>query len=803
MKTKKNIILFYLIITVISLQATPNTQVRQKISMNEDWKFSLSDNPQFRDSAYNDASWRVLNLPHDWSIEGEIDKAIGGSGGFFPIGIGWYRKSFFLPETMKNKQLVIQFDGIYMNSEVWINGHFLGRHPFGFTTLQYDLTEYIHSGANEINTIAVRVDNSLKESTRWYTGSGIYRNTWLIATNFVHFQNYKGIFVTTPGANVAKATVKINYNFATNFFTSEAMQKWKKDVYAKKVPVTKNVTIRSTIIEKGGKIVAQVESQKECLDFQAGHLVEQQIEVPQPKLWSINSPTMYILKSELIVDGQVLDDQITSFGIRKLEFIPNKGMFVNGKMEKLKGVCVHQDVGSFGVAVPIPVWHQRLMKLKEIGCNAVRTSHHPFAPEFYDLCDSIGMYVMDECFDEWTRGWPYNYTENNQGKAANDYHLYFDQWSETDLRAMLQRDRNHPSIVMYSIGNEVPDQNNDDGYKIAQKLVAICHQEDNTRPVTSGCDQYMTATKNGFLDALDILGYNYIDRHFNEEMYGPEHTKRPDKLCIGTETHKTTPNFIAYRDNDYVIGGFIWIGLDYFGETRRYPQRGWTGGIIDIAGLEKPEYFLFKSFWSEKPTVRIAIEQKQKGIPEIISKWNWKTNDSLIVNVYSNCDQVELFLNNKSVGKKTVNKNEYFAAWPIIYKAGTLKAVGYKSGKKVTEDVIVTAGEATGLVAKITKNNLLANGNDMSLIEINLVDKNGNPVHDADNTVTVKVTGAGSFAGLDTGDMLYTGVYKTNVRKAHQGRLMLSVKSSTVPGKIFVELKSDKIDSLKLQLQTY
>jgi len=224
---------------------------------------------------------------------------------------------------------------------------------------------------------------------------------------------------------------------------------------------------------------------------------------------------------------------------------------------------------------------------------------------------------------------------------------------------------------------------------------------------------------------------------------------------------------------------------------------------IKISIRVKPEYFLFKSFWSEKPTVRIAIEQKQKGIPEIISKWNWKTNDSLIVNVYSNCDQVELFLNNKSVGKKTVNKNEYFAAWPIIYKAGTLKAVGYKSGKKVTEDVIVTAGEATGLVAKITKNNLLANGNDMSLIEINLVDKNGNPVHDADNTVTVKVTGAGSFAGLDTGDMLYTGVYKTNVRKAHQGRLMLSVKSSTVPGKIFVELKSDKIDSLKLQLQTY
>ena len=797
---RSTIKLLFLLFIPCSIFANTSTLVRQKVSMNDDWKFTLNDNPQFRDSAYNDASWRLLKLPHDWSIEGEIDKSIGGSGGFFPIGIGWYRKTFVLPETMKNKQLVIQFDGIYMNSEVWINGYFLGRHPYGFTTLQYDLTDYIHSGTNEINTIAVRVDNSLKESTRWYTGSGIYRNTWLIATNFVHFNYYKGVYINTPVVNSAKATVQINYDFATNFFTSEAMQKWKNNVYAKREPVTKNVTIRSTIIDKSGKIVAQVESQKECTDFQAGHSVNQVIEVSQPKLWSINSPNLYSLKSELIVDGKVLDDQITSFGIRKLEYIPNKGMFVNGKPEKLKGVCVHQDLGSFGVAVPIPVWHQRLMKLKELGCNAVRTSHHPFAPEFYDLCDSIGMYVMDECFDEWTRGWPYNYTENNQGKATNGYHLYFNQWSETDLRAMLQRDRNHPSIIMYSIGNEIPDQNNDDGYKIAQKLVAICHQEDNTRPITSGCDQYMTATNNGFLDALDISGYNYIDRNFQKEMYGPEHAKRPDKLCIGTETSKTTRNFIAYRDNDYVIGAFIWVGLDYFGEANRYPQRGWTSGIIDIAGLDKPECYLYKSFWSEKPTVRIAVEPKEKGSSKIVSKWNWKMADSLIVNVYSNCEQVELFLNKKSLGKKAINKNEYFAAWPIIYKVGILKAVGYKSGKKVTEDIIKTAGEVNGMVAKITKNTLLADGNDMSLIEITLIDKKGNPVYDADNTVAVKVTGAGSFAGLDTGDMFYTGNYKTNVRKAHQGRLMLSVKSAETGGKIFVELTSEKLETLKIEL---
>ena len=796
-------ILFFLLVAVrLSLSAVPESEVRQKVSFNKDWKFTLGDHPQFRDSAYNDASWRLLDLPHDWSIEGEIDKSIGGSGGFFPIGIGWYRKSFKLPESMKNKQLVIQFDGIYMNSEVWINGHFLGRHPYGFTTLQYDLTDYILSGENEINTIAIRVDNSLKESTRWYTGSGIYRNTWLIATNFVHFHNYKGVYVTTPEVSAVKATVKINYDFATNFFTSEAMQKWKKNVYAKQDTVTKTVTIRSTIFDKSGKIVAQVESRKECSHFQAGHLVDQQIEVHQPKLWSIESPNLYSLKSELVVDGKVFDDQITSFGIRKLEYIPTKGMFVNGKMEKLKGVCVHQDVGSFGVAVPIPVWHQRLMKLKEMGCNSVRTSHHPFAPEFYDLCDSIGLYVMDECFDEWTRGWPYNYTENNQGKAPNGYHLYFDQWSDTDLKAMLQRDRNHPSIIMYSIGNEIPDQNNAEGYKIAQQLVAICHQEDNTRPVTSGCDQYMTATNNGFMDALDISGYNYIDRNFKEKMYEPEHTKRPDKLCIGTETSKTTRNFIAYRDNDYVVGGFIWVGMDYFGESDNYPQRGWTGGLLDIAGFEKPEYYLYKSFWNNKPTVHIAVEQKEKGKRKVESKWNLETTDSLVVKVYSNCDQVELFLNNKSLGKKVIDKNAYLGTWPVNFKSGTLKAIGYKANKKVAEYVLKTASEAARMVAKPTKNLLMADGNDMSLIEITLVDKNGNPVYDADNTVSVNVTGNGSLAGLDTGEQFYTGVFKTNIRKAHNGKLLLTIKSTDIHGQIFLEFKSDKIESLKLQLQT-
>jgi beta-galactosidase len=345
MRTYK-VIIFTIFISIQNwaLSALPTTQVRQKVSINKDWKFTLNDNPQFRDSAYKDTSWRTLNLPHDWSIESALDKSIGGSGGFFPIGIGWYRKTFTLPEAMKDKQLILQFDGIYMNSEVWINGQFLGRHPYGFTMLQYDLTDFIKSGKGEFNTIAVRVDNSEKESTRWYTGSGIYRNVWLIATNFEHFNNYKGVYITTPEATPEKATVNVNYDFASNFFSSEAMKQWKKNVYAKQEPITKKLVIRSIIVDKNGIEIAKTESPMESGQFEASHLLNQQIEVNQPKLWSINSPIIYYLKSEIIVDGQVVDDQVTSFGIRKLEFNPHKGMFVNGKMEKLKGVCIHQDV---------------------------------------------------------------------------------------------------------------------------------------------------------------------------------------------------------------------------------------------------------------------------------------------------------------------------------------------------------------------------------------------------------------------------------------------------------------------------
>jgi beta-galactosidase len=404
MLTRKIVVIILFFLLKSTLGVAQNTQAREKLLFNSDWRFALNDNPQFRNTDYVDTSWRVLTLPHDWSIEGDCMESRGGAGGFFPIGVGWYRKTFVLPESMKQKQVIVQFDGVYMNSEVWINGHFLGRYPYGFTTFQYDLTEYLKQGTGEKNTLAVRVDNSLIESTRWYTGSGIYRNVWLVATHFVHFNNYKGVYITTPEVSDDKAMVDINYDFAVNFFTQpHDLNQWIEEIWnSKSAIVTKQVLIRSTIIDDKGNKVADTETKMSCADYHPSYKLKQQIKVDQPKLWSSQTPAMYYLKSEIVVDGQIIDDQLTSFGIRKLEYIPGKGMFVNGKPEKLKGVCLHQDAGSFGVAVPIQVWRYRLLKLKEAGCNAVRTSHHPFAPEFYDLCDTLGMYVIDEAFDEWT-----------------------------------------------------------------------------------------------------------------------------------------------------------------------------------------------------------------------------------------------------------------------------------------------------------------------------------------------------------------------------------------------------------------
>jgi beta-galactosidase len=767
--------------------AEPAANPREIIPFDEGWRFWLGDDPAAKQHDFDDIRWRTLNVPHDWSIESPINPPPGGerNGGYFTHGIGWYRKSFTSPPDSV-KKVVIEFDAIYMNSEVWINGQFLGRRPYGFLGFRYDLTEYLNKDGS-LNVLAVRVDDSSEPSLRWYAGSGIYRHVRLITTGYTHFRLDGGISITTPEVSSEQAVVKADYIIDAHFFTDQEQQAWAKDVWKAK-PESRDVTLRSSVLTPDGKIVASTESKLALQSMHPGQLATQQVTVPMPRLWSDHTPELYQLRSTLMLEGRTLDETVTTFGIRSLEFDPDRGLFVNGKSTKLKGVCLHQDAGSFGNAVPTAIWAYRLGLLKEMGCNAIRPSHHPFAPEFYGLCDQLGFYVFDEAFDEWTRDWPYNFAENARGKAKFGYHLYFNQWYETDLRTMLRRDRNHPSVILYSIGNEVPNQLDDDGWKLAQKLITICHEEDPTRPATAACDQSHVSSRNGFMDVLDIAGYNYIDRLYGDSTYAPDRKRFPHRLCLGTETSSQIHYWLGVRDNDYVIGDFIWTGIDYLGETESFPNRGNSSGFIDLAGGKKARFYQRAAYWRDNPVLQLFVLTGEKpknawhSTPALL-KWNWPANAQVTVRAATNCDEIELFLNDRSLGRKAVSHDVYACDWNVNYKPGMLKAVGYRKGRQVATSKLLTTGTATKL--QITPLPLPI-ASDLILYEITVSDKAGLKVIDATAAITVRVEGGGQLVALDNGELDFGGPFKTDTRNAYQGRILVTVQRTAPAGEIRV-----------------
>jgi beta-galactosidase len=776
--------------------AEPVSRPRETIPLDAGWRFQLGDEPRAAQPSFDDTSWRTLDVPHDWSIEGPLNQPPEGesNGGFFTHGIGWYRRSFTLPATTSGKKVVIEFDGVYMNSEVWINGNLLGRRPYGFIGFRYDLTEFLKTDGAP-NVLAVRVDDSAEPSLRWYAGSGIYRHVRLIATGYTHFRLDGGIRVTTPQVSAERAIVETDAIIDAHFFTEAERQAWVKDAWKVK-PVKRELVLHSTVLAPDGTAVASTESKLILESMQAGQRATQWLPVPQPRLWSDRTPELFQLRCTLSLDGCTLDETTTTFGIRQLTFDSDRGLLVNGQPTKLKGVCLHQDAGSFGNAVPTAVWAWRLARLKEMGCNAIRPSHHPFAPEFYDLCDQLGFYVFDEAFDEWgDRDWTHNYTENPRGKAKFGYHLYFHQWHETDLRAMLRRDRNHPCVVLYSIGNEIPDQFNADGWRMAKKLVAICHEEDPTRLATSACDQSRVSSRNGFMDQLDLAGYNYIDRLYNEKTYAPERERFPRRLCLGTETSARVHNWLGVRDNDFVIGEFIWTGIDYLGEAHQFPRRGSDSGFLDLAGGRKPGFYQRAAYWRDDPVLQISVLTGEKAENEwrpapAFFKWNWPAGTQLTVRTATNCDEVELLLNDRSLGRHAVSHDVYASDWTVPFAPGALTAVGYRAGQKVATSEIRTAGVPARLQIKPLPSPVAS---DLSIFEITVVDAAGLTVTDATPVVTAQVEGAGRLIGLDTGDLNYGGLFKVDTRDAYQGRLLATVQSTAPTGEIRLTVSAPKL----------
>ncbi|HEY4323544.1 MAG TPA: glycoside hydrolase family 2 TIM barrel-domain containing protein [Mucilaginibacter sp.] len=773
---------------------------RYHLLMDRDWKFFLDDDKNASEVSFNDNTWRKLDLPHDWSIEGEFkkDEPTGGGGGYLPTGIGWYRKQFTLPLSVRGKQVSIQFDGVYMNSEVWINGHYLGKRPNGYISFVYDLTPYLASGKN---TIAVRVDNSKQPNSRWYSGSGIYRHVWLNITNPLHIAQW-GTYITTPAVSTTSATVSIKTKIENNGQNIG------------------NATLLSTIVDENGNEVASAKTPI-SLNAKASKEFEQSIQVTSPALWSVETPHLYTLHSTILSGKKVVDEFQSNFGIRKLEYSSVKGFLLNDKHVKMNGVCLHHDGGCVGAAVPIKIWEERLNLLKKMGCNAIRTSHNPTAPEFLDLCDKMGFLVMDEAFDAW-----------ESGKVKNDYHLYFDEWSQIDVTDQIHRDRNHPSVVLWSAGNEVPDQTKDKGIQLIKDLLATFHKEDPTRPVTTANDDIAAdngSTKLEFMEAEDIVGYNYVDRwHERRELfYSIDHADYPNWKMIGTEddavrnapeyslgknANTVTPNYLGgmiraeqlwkyVAVHDYVIGDFMWTGIDYLGEAR-WPGKGSSSGEIDITGLPKDGYYFYQSQWTSNPVLHL------------LPHWNWQGREGQIIPVlaYTNCDTVELFVNGKSYGIKmqefprqgnsgawnkyakpyvNISTADLHLSWDVAYQPGTLKAVGRKNGKQIIVEEIHTAGKPVALQLTTDSSRINADGEDVALIHVTVVDANGNVVPDAVNNIQFAVTGTGKLIGVDNGNQLDDSSFKLNSRKAYNGRAYAVIQTDGKPGVIKLTVQSD------------
>ena len=765
------------------------------LNFNDDWYFYLGEIPGFYVPDFDDTDWRVLDVPHDWSVEGQFskDNASASSGGYLPTGIGCYRKTFVLPKGSEGKRIKIRFDGVYMNSSVYVNGVYLGNRPYGFSTFEYDLTPHLKYNGGT-NVIAVKVDNSLLNNSRWYTGSGINRNVHLFITEQQHFKSFATFFRTasiSDGIARLKVDCEIisnNYEESKGIRFQRFPEDWEK--------VIKNAEIKVLLKDNDGGIVNTSTDRRELSDY-TSIKTSLEFEVRNPILWSDKNPYLYTLELQLWIEGRLIDTERQKVGIRTIEFNNTEGMLVNGKKVIVKGVCLHKCAGSFGTAVPKDVWRYRLEKLKEMGCNAIRT-HGPVDPVFIDVCDEMGFYMMSEAFDEWNNTWQYGWSEDPAGKLTNTYHKFFNQWAETDLKDMVKRDRNHSSVIMYSVGNEVPDQRYANGVKTLKKLINWAKEEDDTRMVTATCDWAPWANASGFLDSMDIAGYNYPDRYFKEH-YREEHASYPDRILLGAENYETLENWLAVRDNPYVVGLFLWVGIDYLGESLNWPRRGWEWGLIDIASFEKTMYYYWQAFWSEKPMVHIAVNKKEKDTFQwrcynVASHWNFNPGDVDTVFVYSNTEKVELFQNGKSLGVKKVNPDTYQAIYIIDYKKGELSAKAYKQKETVASHTLKTAGEPKQLSLKNERKSTTENKDGLIFLTLEVQDEKGTRCPFADNEITVEVSGKGELIGFDSGNQFSHELYKQNVRKAYQGRLLLTIRH-TGTGKIKVACKTDGIIS--------
>ena len=801
-----------------SAAANTAKSASRRISFDAGWKFSRGDFAGVTEPKFDDQAWQTVDLPHDWSIAGPYDEAAacGGSGGYLPTGIGWYRKSFALPPAGAGRQVSVLFDGIYQRSEVWINGQPLGLRPYGYICLAYDLTPHLHSDGRS-NLLSVRVDNSLQPNSRWYSGSGITRHAWLLTTGAVHIALH-GVCVRSSEISRQSATVQISTRVVNASAHAAAC------------------TLEVAVLDAIGTRIASSFAQAR-IPATEDYRFAQSMVVMSPRLWGVSDPQLYSLVATVHAAGHPIDQVTTTFGIRDARFDADRGFLLNGERVKLNGVCLHNDGGAVGAAVPERIWERRLALLKAMGCNAIRTSHNPAAPEFLDLCDAMGLLVMDEAFDEW-----------RQPKLQTPdygYHRYFDEWSARDLSDMIERDRNHPAVVIWSAGNEVPDQTDSRGPETLQALVDILHAADPPRPVTVGCDNIAAeprATPAEFLARLDVVGYNYVDRwrERREQFYAPDRHDFPQRRFVGTESEamggirgmyrpgddapvfgeRTSNRRIAVEQlqkfvqtYDYVSGDFIWTGIDYLGEAR-WPAKLAASGVLDTCGFPKDGYYFYQSLWSDKPVLHL------------FPHWNWSGSEGQAITVmcYTNCDTVELFLDGKSLGIKGYafprpgmlgkygsyppraralqTTADLHLAWDVPYAPGVLKAVGIRGSEVAATCEVRTTGAAAAIRLNADRTRLRADARDVAHVQVEITDAAGLRVPTANDDIAFELSGNGRIIGVDNGQPDSHESYQAPARRAFNGLALVLIQTTVRAGDISLRASAPSLAGSQINIVT-
>ncbi|MGW8314099.1 MAG: glycoside hydrolase family 2 TIM barrel-domain containing protein [Bacteroidales bacterium] len=767
--------------------------------LDDDWLFSRGDHEGAETPSFNDASWRQLNLPHDWSIEdipgteSPLDSTAPGgiSTGYYRGGTGWYRKMIDLPGDLTGKRFFLQFDGIYMNADVWVNGSHLGNHPYGYTSFWYDISDQLKPGQE--NQIAVRVRNEGRNS-RWYSGSGIYRHVWLTIAEPVHVVPW-GTRITTPEVGNGKATVMISNEISNRSGADETLQ------------------VEAVIFNEAGDTVAK---NREQVEVPSGEniILQQQMEIPSPTLWSVDDPHMYGAVIRIENDNHKPTDLMkVPFGIRTIEFTTD-GFFLNGKNIMLKGGCMHHDNGPLGAAAYDRAEERRVELMKASGFNAIRCAHNPPSPAFLDACDRLGMLVIDEAFDMWRKG-----------KNPEDYHLYFDQWWQKDITSMIRRDDNHPSIIMWSIGNEIPERADPEGVETSAMLADFIRGLDPSRPVTSAVNG-PGPDKDPYFATLDVSGYNYSfgGDPVRESVLRIDHNRIPDRIMYCSESFP----LLAYGawmdvlDNPFVVGDFVWTGFDYLGEASigwlGYPHEGsfypWNHaycGDIDICGMKRPQSYYRNVLWNSGRLLSLFVTPPEPSFEEnpdrkdwskwhwhdVVDRWNWPgfEEQPLKVEVYSAYEEVELLLNGESLGKKLTNRESaWIARWKVPYRPGELEAIAYRRGEEVDRCKLVTASLPDHIVLLPDRSELRADGQDLSFITVELRDADGHRCTTVSQQIEFEISGPGTLVAVGSSDPTSTESFQQPHRKAYQGRCLVVIKSTREGGEIQLTARAEGLN---------